>query len=210
MAEPSADRARAARRAALRLMEMHPAIRQERLSGIHNPWGVPAGLTDAWAFLDVCESAAVTQAAAAIIGPDLVLWDSELFYDPAAYVRFAQGGREGRWWPADPCAGAVVLVTLGEAPAMLALALEAAALVHVPPSGMDAPLLVIRIMPAASRYRREPRHEANWRAMRERPLVNYATRPLWLVGGVDVAGNDFVTGFAPVAPRWAGPMELGD
>ena len=40
--------------------------------------------------------------------------------------------------------------------------------------------------------------------MEEQPLINYATRPLWLVRGEDRAGNDFVTGFAPPVPRWAG------
>ena len=41
-------------------------------------------------------------------------------------------------------------------------------------------------------------------AMEARPLVNYTTRPLWLVAGQDRAGSDFVTGFSPAVPRWAG------
>jgi hypothetical protein len=40
--------------------------------------------------------------------------------------------------------------------------------------------------------------------MEEQPLVNYTSRPLWLVRGEDAAANDFVTGFSPSVPRWAG------
>jgi hypothetical protein len=66
------------------------------------------------------------------------------------------------------------------------------------------PLYVIRYMAATSRFDRNPRSPENLTAMEEQPLVNYATRPLWLVRGEDRAGNDFVTGFAPPVPRWAG------
>jgi len=58
-------------------------------------------------------------------------------------------------------------------------------------------------MSAASRFDRNPRANANWIAMEEQPLINFATRPLWLVSGEDRAGNDFTTGFAPAVPRWA-------
>jgi hypothetical protein len=43
--------------------------------------------------------------------------------------------------------------------------------------------------------------------MEEQVLINFCTRPLWLVRGEDRAGNDFVTGFAPAAPRWAGASQ---
>src|SRR5437763_784314 len=48
---------------------------------------------------------------------------------------------------------------------------------------------------------RAPRHRA---LMEDDPLLNYVHRPLWQVRGEDRAGNDFVTGFSPPVPRWAG------
>jgi hypothetical protein len=180
-----------------------PRPRPERLSGIHNPWGQAATLTNAWAFLDLCECAPVLDPVAALIGPDLILWDSELHLCAAEYATFVSGGREGRYWPVAPLAGAVALVSLAR-PAVLHVA-DVRALSAADLTRLDggAPLYVIRYMPATSRFARDPQWPANWIAMEEQPLVNYTTRPLWLVRGEDRAGNDFVTGFASNAPRWA-------
>jgi hypothetical protein len=189
----------------LDLAARDPRPRPERLSGIHNPWGHAAVLATAWPFLDLCEDAAIVEAVARLIGPDVVLWDSELHLEARSYLRFVEDGRERLYWPATPLAGAVVLVT-PQRPADGALCVELAALAsldldHLRPS---EPLYVIRYMPAASLYVRDPRAVRNRAAMEAQPLINYTTRPLWLVAGEDRAGNDFVTGFSPVAPRWAG------
>lgn len=200
-----AGRVEALRPIVLQLAARTPRPRAERLSGIHNPWGHAAVLATAWPFLDLCEEAVLVEAVAALIGPDVVLWDSELHLAAAAYQRFVQGGREGRYWPATPLAGAVVLVAptrTDEGARCIDLgALASADLGHL---RGDEPLYVIRYMPASSLYLRDPRAAPNRTAMQEQPLINYTTRPLWLVHGEDRAGSDFVTGFSPVAPRWAG------
>lgn len=187
------------------LSDRHPKLRPERLSGMHNPWGHAAVLANAWRFLDLCEDAVVLDAVAKLVGPDIVLWDSELHLEAASYVRFAAQGREGRYWPMMPLAGAVVLIAPTRATHSFAC-LDLASLATADLSGFDpgAPLYVIRYMPATSQFVRDARSRANWAAMEEQPLINYATRPLWLVRGEDRAGNDFVTGFAPPVPRWAG------
>ena len=187
------------------LSDRRPKLRPERLSGMHNPWGHAAMLANAWRFLDLCEDAAILDTVAEVIGPDIVLWDSELHLDAASYVRFAAQGREGRYWPAVPLAGAVVLIAPTRAVHSF-MCLDVASLANADLSGFnpDAPLYVIRYMPATSQFVRDARSRANWAAMEEQPLINYATRPLWLVRGEDRAGNDFVTGFAPSVPRWAG------
>ena len=51
------------REAVARIVGRKASIRQERLSGIHNPWGHGIALTDPWAFLELCESALVVDAA---------------------------------------------------------------------------------------------------------------------------------------------------
>ena len=58
-------------------------------------------------------------------------------------------------------------------------------------------------MPATSHYNRDPSFPPNRRAAEMRPLVNYTTRPIWLVRGEDRGDNDFATGFSPPAARWA-------
>ncbi|WP_457584589.1 resolvase [Ensifer canadensis] len=180
------------------------SIRQERLSGIHNPWGHAIALTDPWAFLELCESDLVLKAARQVLGPDLILWDSELFAETGRYGAFLGQGREGRYWPVAPLAGAVVLLAVGrDAPVAEAVGLE-----EIGPgalAGLDAaePLYVVRLMPATSRFVRDPDHPANRACMEEQVLVNYSNRPLWLLSGSDRAENDLVSGFSSAVPVWA-------
>lgn len=199
------ERIDAIREIATALRSRQPAPRRERLCGIHNPWGHAAGLADAWPFLDLCEDARLLDQVETAIGVDIILWDSELHLRAESYLQFVAQGREGRYWPAEPLAGAVVVIAPEQKacrPACFALdPLNAA---RLPPVASDEALYVIRYMPATSHFVREARAPANWVAMEEQPLVNYATRPLWLVRGEDRAGNDFVTGFSPPVPRWAG------
>jgi hypothetical protein len=179
-------------------------IRQERLSGIHNPWGHVIGLTDPWSFLDLCESEIIIDAARSVIGPDIVLWDSELFAEAGSYAEFLTAGREGRYWPMTPLAGAVVLVAFGSGE----FSVRAFGLERLGPDAIDGfdpaePLYVIRLMPATSRFDRDADHPANRACMEEQVLVNYSNRPLWLLSGTDRANNDLVSGFAPAVPVWA-------
>ncbi|WP_439502853.1 resolvase [Aminobacter ciceronei] len=179
-------------------------IRQERLSGIHNPWGHCIGLTDPWSFLDLCESDVVIDAAKKVIGPDVILWDSELFPEAGRYGEFVAEGREGRYWPVTPLAGAVVLVAVGrKTPEVRAVGLEEIGSDVLASFDASEPLYVVRLMPATSRFERDPNHAANRACMEEQVLVNYSNRPLWLLSGTDRANNDLVSGFAPAVPVWA-------
>ena len=171
--------------------------RQELLSGIHNPFGRAAALCDPWKFLDVCESPEMLDPVAALIGADLVLWDSELYIDAGTWDDARR--YEGRYWPADPLAGLIADVSLATAQVVLADVHCASRM----PAAAPGAHYVVRYMPATSLYNRDPRFPANRIAMEERPLVNYLNRPLWLVRGEDRAGSDFATGFAAVAPGWA-------
>lgn len=189
-----------------RITALHPPVRQERLSGIHNPWGIAIGFTDPWAFLELCEGAAVKSVAVAVVGPDVILWDSELFLRAATYASFLQGRNETRYWPIEPLAGGVVLVSfkddeIDQIHGISLGDLNAEALANFDP---DSPLYVIRVMSGSSHFNRDPGHPANRACMVERVLINYAIRPLWLLSGSDSAANDLVTGFAPAVPVWAG------
>jgi len=191
------------------LLARRPRPRAQRLSGVHNPWGHAATIGHAWFFLDLAEHPAVVEAVAARIGPDVILWDSELHLEAKAYRRFVEAGREGRYWPAEPGAGAVALVApLEPDRGARVVALGELSAHDVDAFDADAPLLVIRYQPATSRYVREARAAPHRALMEDDPLLNHAHRPLWLVHGADRAGNDFVTGFAPAVPRWAGPAAV--
>lgn len=187
-----------------RLAARHDEIRPERLSGIHNPWGPGAGLVDPWTFLGLCEAEPILDRVAAVLGNDLVLWDSELVLRASRYKDFVANKREGRYWPVDPLAGAVALCPMGgddEAKAVAVPGISPADLADCDP---EEPLYVIRYMAGTSRFRRDPGFSPNRVALEEQVLLNFLARPLWLVRGDDRAGNDFVTGFAPATPRWAG------
>jgi hypothetical protein len=195
-----------ARQAALRLLRQTPRLRQEWLSGVHNPWGLGAAVVDPWLFLDICQSPEILDRAGEAAGEDLVLWDSELFPHGSDYLGFLANGREGRYWPADPLAGAVVSIALPDAePQVAAASVQAAQDALGPVSDTADPLYVIRYMAGSSRYRRDAAFAANRIAMEEQVLINYATRPLWLLRGASHPGTDLVTGFAPAVPRWAAP-----
>lgn len=192
-----------------RLRSLNPEPRAERLSGAHNPWGIAAAWIDAWLLLDICQHPCVLDRVQIQLGPDLILWDSQVHLRAQDYLRFVAEGREGRYGPIEPAAGAVALVQPGVPPDVLPRDGRSEPGVDVWHKFlMDEPMYVIRYIPGSSRFVRDPSFGPNGLAMEEQPLVNYTQRPLWLVRGSDRAGNDFVTGFSPTVPRWAGPSTL--
>jgi len=190
--------------AAAALCNHTPSLRQERLSGIHNPWGQGAGYTNPWIFLDLCENEAIIAAAQVQFGCDILLWDSELYLQAADYAHFLEARGEGRYWPLVPLAGGVVLVPLHDADKRIhAVGLDCLTPQTIHIFSADQPLYVIRLAPASSHFERNPRHHAHRLCMEEQVLMNYAERPLWLLSGQDHGDNDFVGGFSPLTPQWA-------
>ena len=214
---------------AAELRTAHPDLPRQALSGPHNPWGPSARVVDAWRLLDVCENPTLVDLVAGVLGPDLVLWDSELV------VRPRDRGDSQAWqgmnpaWPIEPLAGATVRVAIDGSIVLryrpgshgdIVTGRESDGIVVAVPPGhavvadvrlewryeCEAPFaaeFVVRYMPATSRYNRDPLFPSNQAGTRTAPLVNYPLRPLWLVRGEDRAGNDFVTGFASPVPTWS-------
>lgn len=192
-----------ARQVCRALLVRDPPLAACERSGLHNPWRYGARQHEAWPLLELCEDAKIVAALRGVIGPDIVLWDSELYLAARDYRAFAAGGFEGRYWPATPLDGAVALFPLtGNARASVARLSDCADAAAAFDPG--AALFVARYMPATSLFDRDPRSAANQRCMEERLLFNYTSRPLWLVAGQDRAGSDFVRGFAPPVPRQTG------
>ncbi|GAB3629755.1 hypothetical protein PTE30175_05571 [Pandoraea terrae] len=177
------------------------------LSGVHNPWGYAQRFLDAWQVLDLCESDALVDAVAVRLGPDVVLWDSELRLAGRAPARRTLG--EARCWPVEPLAGIVAVIDLSGAANEVDVALHDVTSMSVDAEAAHGAQLWVRYMPATSLFVRAPTHPAHRAMARHDPLINYAGRPLWLVRGENRAGNDFVTGFDVAAPNWS-PSNVDD
>lgn len=186
-----------------RLRDLRPLPRPERLAGLHNPWSNTAVQADRWAFLDLCQSTEIVGRVTDLIGPDVVLWDSQLYLRATDYEAFAAAGREGRYWPIYPRAGVVSILSFGSTLRVMHRAISDFGAEHLLFPDPTEPLYVMRYFAATSKFVRDPRFPANWIAMEEQVLINYATRALWLVSGKDGAGNDFVTGFSEQTPTWS-------
>lgn len=175
---------------------------QEELSGLHNPFGRAAQSVDSWTLLDIAETGEIAESAAALLGPDVILWDSELYPTGAMLTKAWPDERD--CWPVDPLAGLIAVIPLSNENASAAF-VDVARL--APESGaripLGEPVYALRYMPATSHFNRDPYFAANRRAAERRPLVNHANRPIWLICGQDRGGNDLVTGFAPTTLSWA-------
>jgi hypothetical protein len=185
-----------------RLCASSPAPWPERLAALHNPWSNTAVQADRWAFLDLCQSPAIIEGVKDLIGPDIVLWDSQLYLRGADYETFIKAGREGRYWPVYPLVGAVAVVSFGDACSAVHRRVSASPIERLALADADQPVYVIRYFAASSKFTRDPRYPANWIGMEEQVLLNYTSRALWLVAGEDRAGNNFVTGFSEQIPSW--------
>jgi hypothetical protein len=166
------------------------------LSGIHNPFGHHACPSDAWTFLDLAESPALLDFVAELIGPDIILWDSELYFELRGLPR-----DEAECWPVHPLSGILAILSLETGDVSL---VDITRLKEAYPALMETEgtHYVIRYMPASSHFNRDSRDVANVRAAAARPLINYTKRPIWLVRGKDLGNNDLTTGFSVPAARW--------
>jgi hypothetical protein len=169
---------------------------QDMLSGIHNAFGYHACSDRAWLFLDIAESAELLDAVTEVLGPDIVLWDSELYFDATNLV-----ASEAEFWPVEPLAGTIAVVSVEQESLLLIdITRLADCRTELPlPAG---PVYVLRYMSARSHFNRNPLFAPNRRLAEARPLVNYAKRALWLVRGEDRGCNDFNAGFSVRVGQW--------
>ncbi len=83
-------------------------------SDLHNPWGRCAALFDSWKFLELCQSAEIMSEITPRLGPDIILYDTQLAPDP-----WSSGASDQHWacdrlrCPVDPLAGVTVRIAFG-------------------------------------------------------------------------------------------------
>lgn len=95
-----------------RLIDDHPDIRPEALSGPHNPYGQSAQLMGNADFLEFCRTPALLDMVEALIGPDIVLWGSQLFAKPPGDGKAVPWHQDGKYWPITPLATVTVRIAL--------------------------------------------------------------------------------------------------
>lgn len=121
-----------------RLIASNPGMRPEALSGAHNPWGQSAKLIGRQAFLDLCCHPEILDMVEQLIGPDIVLWGSQLFCKPAGNGLAVPWHQDGQYWPLDPLATVTVRIAFEDS---------------TPENGC------MRYVPGSHRSRRLERHE---------------------------------------------------
>ncbi len=205
----------------LALLASGPANRPWVFWELHNPWSRAAAYVDSWQLLDICQSQAMVQCLSALIGEDIVLFDSQILPNPAlSGFDPTVWHNDDLFFPLDDDGGIVVRVPFGSPGARsfehrlhdagvsdlsLGQILVHSAKVDYrwrAANGSSGFECVIRYFPADRRFLRDPGHPKHVQLTERYPWVNYARMPLWLVSGKDRADNDFVTGFHTSSGRW--------
>ncbi len=100
------------REAVDRLIADHPDIRPEALSGPHNPWGQSAQLMGSVGFLEFCRTPDILDMVEQLIGPDIILWGSQMFAKPPGDGKAVPWHQDGKYWPLDPLATITVRIAI--------------------------------------------------------------------------------------------------
>ena len=94
------------------LIARHPDVRPEMLSGAHNPWGQTAKIVGSRPWLEFCCFPEIVDMVEQLIGPDIILWGSQLFCKPAGDGMAVPWHQDGQYWPIDPLATVTVRIAI--------------------------------------------------------------------------------------------------
>jgi hypothetical protein len=236
-----------------RLLRDNAALAPESLVCPHIPNGSTHGPMQAARWLGYARHPGLLDLVSQILGPDLILWGSQVFCKPPRTGRALPWHQDGQYWPIRPLATCSVWLALDDAtPANGCMRfipgshrgrrLHAHRHVERPdvvlyeetePAAFDASTarddvleagefslhdvhlihgsapnrsdtrragFVLRYMPATSRFARD----LGMTQIQAGASFSFMRRPIWLVRGVDRAGNDFAIGHGEdygLAPR---------
>ncbi len=119
----------------LDLLDRHPDVRPEQLSGPHNPWGQSARIVGSRVWLEFCRQPEILEMVAQLIGPDIILWGSHLFCKPAGDGLEVPWHQDGQYWPIDPLATVTVRIAIDDS------LVENGCMRYVPGSHLDRRLV---------------------------------------------------------------------
>jgi hypothetical protein len=100
------------REAVDKLIRDHPDVPPEALSGPHNPWGQSAKMIGNVDFLEFCHHPHILDMVEQLIGPDIILWGSQLFAKPPAVGKGVPWHQDGQYWPIEPLETITVRVSI--------------------------------------------------------------------------------------------------
>lgn len=106
------DKLQGLRAAVDKLIQDHPDVRPETLSGPHNPWGQSARIMGNHDFLEFCRFGEILDMVEQLIGPDIILWGSMLFCKPPKDGKAVPWHQDGQYWPIEPLATVTVRVAI--------------------------------------------------------------------------------------------------
>ncbi len=227
-----------------RLFEQNPQVRPEQLVGAHVRRSPDTGVRGVEDLLDCARQPEIVDMVEQLLGPDLIVWGSQIFSKQAADGLAIPWHQDGQYWPVRPMATVTVWIAIdasdsdngcmrvvpgshrrgllahhasedGDLALNQALAetveetdavdvelergqvsLHDAMLVHGSNANRSRRRrcgYAIRYMPATSLFDRSitPVRIAH------NQVIDFSRRPIWLVRGVDHAGNDFAVGHEP-------------
>ena len=88
--------------------------------------GLPKSITDRW--LAICTDARIVDLVAQVIGPDVILWGSQLFCKPAGTGLAVPWHQDGHFWPIRPLATCTAWIAIDD------VTIENGAMQYVPGS----------------------------------------------------------------------------
>ncbi len=97
-----------------KLLADHPDVKPEQLSGPHNPWGQSSKVLGNQDWLNFCCHPELLDMVEQVIGPDIVLWGSQLFCKPAGVGMAVPWHQDGQYWPIDPLATVTVRIAIDD------------------------------------------------------------------------------------------------
>ena len=74
--------------------------------------GLPRAITDRW--LTICTDPRIVDLVASVIGPDIILWGSQLFCKPAGTGLAVPWHQDGHFWPIRPLATCTVWIAIDD------------------------------------------------------------------------------------------------
>ena len=216
-----------------RLYQGNGKLRPWQFWELHHPWGRSASTLDSWAFLDLFTDPRILEVLTALIGPDIILFDSQFVPDLIEMKVVNNSYRsEAARFPVQPLSGIFLLIPfevekeasmieylpgshlMKKSEISQSFALQPGTLICcdcrlkyrlLSHGSMTKPrVAMVRYFPASSKYIRDEGADIHRELTESYPLLNYAKLPLWQVAGQDRMENDFVTGFNAKPGRWIG------
>jgi len=98
-----------------RLLADNPQHAPEALVCPHIDNGKPGGAEQAERWFKLCTQPDILNLVEQLIGPDIILWGSQVFCKPARTGRFVPWHQDGKYWPMRPLAACSVWIAIDDA-----------------------------------------------------------------------------------------------